>query len=120
LDEKRLREGPTIKGPLVENFVFMELRKQIGWSEVLPQMYHFRTGEGQEIDIVLEDASGRLVGIEIKTSATIGPDAFKGLNTLAEKTGKKFLRGIVLYGGAKAVSFDKNMYALPLNALWQM
>ena len=120
LDETRLRENPTIMGPLVENFVVMELRKQISWSEVLPQMYHFRTGAGQEIDVVLEDASGRLVGIEVKTSASIGPDAFKGLNTLAEKTGKQFRRGIVLYGGTESVAFGENMHALPISALWRM
>lgn len=116
-NKERLGEGGLI-GPLLENFVIMELIKQVTWSSAKPQMFHFRTQTGQEVDIVLEDRAGKLVGIEVKASATVTGQDFKGLRALAETAGKRFQRGIVLYTGAEHIAFGANLYALPVNALW--
>ena len=116
--ERIIKEG-TI-GPLLENFIVMELRKQSTWSDTAPQMFHFRTQTGQEVDIVLEDASGRIVGIEVKSSATVGSGDFKGLKMLAEVTGDRFLRGIVLYTGREAIPYGQKLFALPVDCLWTL
>lgn len=50
---------------------------------------------GNEVDIVIEDTDGRLVGIEVKASATVNRDDFSGLRKLAEACGKKFVLGMV-------------------------
>lgn len=107
-----------IIGPLLENFVVMELIKQITWSSIKPQIFHFRTQTGQEVDIVLEDRAGKLVGIEVKASSTVTAQDFKGLRVLAETTGKRFHRGIVLYTGAESLPFGPELYAIPVNSLW--
>lgn len=119
-DMKRLTETPHLLGPLLENFVAMELRKQIAWSQTKPQMFHFRTQTGQEVDLVLEDKAGRIVGIEVKASATVSAQDFKGLRHLSEAVGKRFRRGVVLYAGSTAIPFGANLHALPVNALWQL
>ena len=72
------------------------------------------------VDILLEDAAGRLVGLEVKASATVVRKDFLGLDALAEDTGKQFMRGIVLYTGDEPVSFTKNYQALPVSAIWRM
>ncbi len=118
LDRERLRTDSSRLGRLVENFVVMELRKQASWSRAQPAMFHFRTPAGHEVDIVLEDRAGRLVGIEVKAGATLGPDSVRGLRTLAEAVGRRFHRGIVLYGGSETVPFAENLHALPIPALW--
>lgn len=105
-------------GPLLENFVIMELKKQITWSVLKPQLLHFRTQAGQEVDIVLENRSGKIVGIEIKASSSVTAHDFKGLRALAEATGKLFHRGIVLYTGSESVPFGSELFALPVNAMW--
>ncbi len=105
-------------GPLLENFVIMELKKQITWSDVKPQLLHFRTQAGQEADIVLENRSGKIVGIEVKASSSVTAQDFKGLRALAEATGKSFHRGIVLYTGSESVPFGPEFFALPVNAMW--
>jgi hypothetical protein len=117
-DEQALRDS-HLAGPLLENFVVAELRKQVTWSKTAPGLFHFRTLTGQEVDIVLESPSGALVGIEVKASATVGAGDFRGLRCLAEQTGKRFRRGVVLYRGRETVPFAKNMHAVPLAALWQ-
>jgi predicted AAA+ superfamily ATPase len=105
-------------GPLLENFVIMEMEKQITWSEIRPKIFHFRTQAGQEVDIVLEDSSGRIVGIEVKASATVGGKDFNGLKTLAEITGKNFIRGIILYTGDNIIPFGNNLHVLPVSSIW--
>lgn len=34
----------------------MEIRKQATWSETRPELFHYRTQTGQEVDLLLEDA----------------------------------------------------------------
>ena len=87
----------------MENFVLTELRKQSTWSRVQPQFYFWRTAAGQEVDIVMEDRAGRMVGIEIKSSATLVSGDLRGLNALAEAAGKRWVRGVVLYAGTEVI-----------------
>jgi predicted AAA+ superfamily ATPase len=118
LSEERLAVDATMRGPLLENFVAMELRKQATWSETRPQLFHFRRPTGQEVDLVLENGAGEIVGIEIKASATVGAGDFKGLHSLAELTERRFRRGVVLYTGTESVPFGPQFHALPVNVLW--
>jgi predicted AAA+ superfamily ATPase len=117
LDAARLAADGNLAGPLLENFVVAELTKQIGWSKTKPRMYYFRTLAGEEVDVVLEDARGRCVGIEIKAGSVDAKD-FKGLKALGQALGDKFLRGLILSPGQSPVSFAGNMTAMDLNALW--
>jgi predicted AAA+ superfamily ATPase len=103
---------------LMENFVTMELLKQIGWSKTRPSAHHFRSSSGQEVDFVLEDQAGRIVGIEVKSSKSVGADDFRGLRVLRELAGKKFVRGIVLHDGDSTVHFDQEFASAPISALW--
>ncbi len=119
IDAARLRTDRTLAGGVLENFVAMELLKQSGWSRLRPSLHHFRTHNGDEVDLVLEDRAGRIVGIEVKASATLDNNHFKGLRALAEAAGERFIRGIILYGGTQAVPFSKNLLAVPISALWQ-
>lgn len=115
-----LDRDPIFFGHLLETFVVGELRKQIGWSDSRIRLYHYRTTTGREVDILLEDAAGRLVGLEIKASSTVVQKDFSGLNALSENTGQRFVRGIVLYAGEQPVSFGERNVALPVSALWRM
>ena len=118
VDQERLMNDSTLTGPILENFVVMELRKQVTWSQHQPSLFHFRTQTGQEVDILLEDRAGRLVGIEVKTAASARSGDFKGLRLLSQELGDRFLRGVVLYTGQEIIPFAKNLHAIPINALW--
>jgi len=111
--------GSHVAGPLLENFVAMELRKQAAWSETQPQMFHFRTQTGQEVDIVLEDARGRVVGVEVKAASSVSASDFRHLKALREALGDRFIRGVVLHTGSEGVPFSGDLLALPVSALWQ-
>ena len=119
VDQTRLARDPVLSGPLVENFVVMELTKQVTWSSTKVEMFHFRTAIGREVDIVLESSSGDIVGIEVKAGASVKGDDLKGLEALKEVAKSRFKRGIVLYGGREIVPFAENVHAVPLSTLWQ-
>ena len=118
IDADSLRSRASEAGPVLESFVFQEFHKQAGWSAVGPRIHHFRTHGGREVDLVLEDRRGRVVGVEVKASAGVHPGDLAGLKALRDAAGKRFLRGIVLYGGAESVTFAPDLMAIPLQSLW--
>jgi predicted AAA+ superfamily ATPase len=118
INQDRLLIDTALMGSLLENFVFIELKKQATWSKKRVNFYYFRTLDGTEVDILLEDKAGTIVGLEIKASETVTPSDFKGLRYLQEKYKKRFLKGIVLYTGSEMVPFGKNLFAWPISALW--
>ena len=65
-----------------------------------------------------EDRTGRLIGIEVKCAASLQRQDFRGLETLAETSGRRFVRGVLLYTGATVVPFGKTLHALPFSQLW--
>ena len=89
----------------------MELLKQAGWSTIRTHLFHFRTASGQEVDFLLESDAGAIAGIEVKASATVTGHDFNDLRALAEMTGARFHRGIVLYTGSDTVAFGPNLFA---------
>ena len=118
LSVERFAVDGTLAGGILENYVLMELRKQAAWSVTRPESFYWRTASGQEVDIVLENAAGQVVGVEVKASATLSGSDIRGLKALEEAAGKKWLRGVVLYTGTEVIPFAGNLHAVPLPRLW--
>jgi len=118
-DEERLLKLPNVLGQVFENFVVMELVKQASWSSEPVKLYHYRTHDQKEVDIVLESPSGKIIGIEIKLSSIVRKDDLKGLMSLKEYCGADFLKGIIFYTGGKTLPFGDSFTALPIAALWE-
>lgn len=116
--ERVAEDGPLL-GSLLETFVAMELRKATGWSGQAVQLFHYRTQTGLEVDVLLENGLGQLVGVEVKASATVTSGDFKGLRAIAEAVGERFVRGIVLYTGQQVVPFGERLHAVPVSLLWR-
>lgn len=116
-DPAALALSPQL-GPLLETFAVQELRRHLRWAHTAATAWHFRTAAGQEVDLVLETPDQRVVGIEVKASASITQGDFNGLRELARAAGEGFVRGVVLYTGEQLMPFEKNLWALPLGVLW--
>jgi uncharacterized protein len=67
---------------------------------------------------VLEDRAGKVVGIEVRSAATLGSNDVRGLKALADAVEKNWIRGVVLYSGTEVIPFAGNLHAVPLNRLW--
>ena len=112
-----LATGP-LTGPLLESFVSMELIKQRSWSQTQPTLRHWRDRNGAEIDLIVEDDSGSIAGIEVKAASTVSVGDVKHLQGLREKLGDRFTAGIVLYLGDRVVPLGDRIWALPVSVLW--
>ena len=98
----------------------MECAKHAEWADEGAGIRHFRDKRQREIDVVLERPDGRIVGIEVKGSATVRREDFKGLTALAELAGTAFGHGVLFYTGDEVLPFHwgaTRMYALPLGTL---
>jgi predicted AAA+ superfamily ATPase len=118
LTAERVRQNRKLLGAPLESFVFSEVTKLMGASDMHLTPYHFRDQEMHEVDIVLERDDGALVGIEVKANATVASDDFSGLRKLAEATKHRFNFGIVLYDGDVVVPFGPRLAAAPVSCLW--
>ena len=114
----RLRADRTVFGALLESFVFSELLKLSAWTEERVMLFHYRDRDKLEVDFVLENSAGEIVGIEVKSAASVTRRDFLGLERVASAAGSAFMQGIVLYDGVQTLSFADNLRAVPLSALW--
>jgi len=119
LDAAALARDRATLGPLLETFVFQELRRQASWHETSIGFHHFRNKDNAEVDIVLERGAREVAGIEVKAAATVTAADFRGLHKLRDAAGKRFVGGVVLYDGESSAGFGDRLYAVPIRALWE-
>jgi predicted AAA+ superfamily ATPase len=115
----KLAADRTALGALLETFVLAELLKLVSWSGDDLEFFHFRDRDGNEVDIVLENSRGQVVGIEVKAAATVSRADFSGLHKLADACGERFTLGLVLYDHDTVVPFGERMFAAPISTLWK-
>ena len=105
-------------GPLLESFVYSEVLKLMVATDLRLEPYHFRDGEGHEVDLVLERDDGMIAGIEVKSAATVRAGDFAGLRKLADACRERFALGVVLYDGPDCIRFGDRLIAAPISCLW--
>jgi predicted AAA+ superfamily ATPase len=118
-DPARVVGDPALAGRAYETFVAMELARLLPYTEVAPRMHHWRGRHGEEVDIVLEDRSGRVVAIEVKAGATIGRSDLRWLTRLRALAGERFVAGLVLCTARQTTPLGDRIWAVPIEALWR-
>ena len=113
-----VRKDKTSFGAVLETFVFSELQEIATLSANRCSFFHFPDKDRNEVDIVIENRRGDVVGIEVKSSTTFSSSDFSGMRKLADACGDKFIQGLVLYDHDQVVPFAENMFAAPLSRLW--
>lgn len=111
-----LWKDKMLLGQLLETFIYQELRKYADWHNEDLKFYHFRNKDKVEVDIIIEQGR-QLAGIEIKASATVTKNDFKGLNKLQDACGEKFSAGVVFYDGENILPFGNKLFAVPISVL---
>jgi uncharacterized protein len=119
-DVSRLRKPGSPLGGLLEGFVAMEIARQLTWSRTRAELFHYRTRDQVEVDIVLENRRGEVIAIEVKSSATPSTEDFRGIRHLHERVGDDLVAGYVLHAGPHTLPFGDKYLAVPISALWEM
>lgn len=101
-----LRTSPY-RGFSFEGMVIEQLkRKHAGKPSGRADFYFYRTSQGDEIDLLIDDGKG-LHPYEIKTSTTIDPGDLKGFKRSLEQLG--LTKGTVVYFGKEDFQLDSQI-----------
>ena len=105
-------------GNVLETFAYSELLKHITTAADDYRVLYYRDVDLFEVDVVIENAAGQLIGVEIKASATVKAGDLHGLKKLASVAGGQFKMGVLLYDGAETLPLGDHLWAAPLSTLW--
>lgn len=105
-------------GHVLETFVHSELLKHTTTAEGEYRLLYYRDVDKFEVDVVIENALGQLVGIEVKATASVNQSDLRGLKKLASVAGPQFKMGVLLYDGTETLPLGDGLWAAPLSTLW--
>jgi hypothetical protein len=118
IGRKDVELDKTGYGHILESFVFSELLKHTATSDGDYRLLYYRDADKYEVDVVIENSVGQLVGVEVKASATVKERDLRGLKKLASLAGDQFTAGVLLYDGDETMPLGSNLWAAPLSTLW--
>lgn len=118
LTAEEAQQDRTRFGSVLESFVYGELLKATTTAEGCYSLMYYRDVDKVEVDVVIENAAGHLVGVEVKASATVKERDLRGLRKLSALAGDQFKMGILLYDGNETLPLGDNIWAAPLATLW--
>lgn len=118
LTAQEVENDRTRFGNVLETFVFAELLKHATTAEGDYRLMYYRDADKVEVDVVIENAAGQLVGVEVKATATVQESALRGLKKLSGLAGDSFKMGILLYDGDEIMPLGDRIWAAPLSTLW--
>ena len=103
-------------GKIVETWVYHELAALAdvaGGYEIT----QYRDSDRRELDFLVENEVGAMLGVEVKAGSSIGDSDFKYLRWFKDNLAKGQFIGIVLHSGKEVARFGKDLYAVPLGVL---
>jgi predicted AAA+ superfamily ATPase len=107
-------------GQVLESFVYGELLKATTTSNRDYSLMYYRDGDKVEVDVVIENAAGEVIGVEVKAGATVKDSDLRGLKKLPNLAGDRFRMGVLLYDGEETLPLGDSIWAVPLSTLWGM
>lgn len=105
-------------GHLLESFVVQEAIRQTTWMSSLVAAGHWRTRDGDEVDLVLERHDGAVVGIEVKAGDRVDGRQLAGLRKLRDRLGPSFVAGLAFHLGLVGYEAEDRIHSLPVERLW--
>jgi len=115
LNSKETLRNSSYYGAILETFVFTELLKAVQYSESPTRLWHYRTSDQHEIDLLIE-RDGKVIPVEIKAAKTVRKKDFKHIEDLQSRN-STVKNGVIFYQGEQLVPFGKN-YAMPISMLF--
>jgi uncharacterized protein len=119
VDEAAVMRDSDLLGRLLDTFVAAQLRAELPACPSRPRLYHVRTEGGRhEVDLLLELAGHRVIGIEIKAAAMASREDARHLEWLREQLGERFVHGLVMHAGPRMFELSDRITATPISTLW--
>ncbi len=119
VSEEAILRDRDLLGRTIDSFAVAQLRAEMAASPGRYRAHHLRTQAGrQEVDLVVELDSGRVLALEFKASAAPSAGDARHLIWLRDELGERFAAGAVMHTGPRAYSLSARILAVPLCAMW--
>ncbi len=114
-----LQRDGVLLGRILENFVLMQLLPLCANPTKPIAVRHLRDQNGDhEVDFVLENGAGQVVGVEVKAAGKVSATDAKHLKWMQHKFADRFVRGVVFYTGILTHPLEQDIWAMPISSLW--
>lgn len=107
-----LNKRTTVTGNEFESAIVAEIYKQLKNGGASVNLYHFRTHDGREVDLLLETEKG-YIPIEIKMSTNITPTDARHLVDLDQILDKPIIHAFILSNDSMVKSINPQITAIP-------
>ena len=102
-----------LQGALFETWVVMEIIKTVQAWPMPPELYHFRSYGGAEVDLILE-INGTLFPIEIKAKSNPTRNDGRGIGAMRECFPKERIgRGLIICAVERPIRLAEQLFAVP-------
>jgi uncharacterized protein len=117
--EEIYKNDKSVMGHVFENFIAVEIMKAAK-SRGAYNVSHYNPvqNHGKEVDFIIENPKGKILGIEVKLDATINEKDVANMLALKETVGNRFEKGAIIYTGNELVQAAGNIWAVPVNYIY--
>ncbi len=95
-NENILLKDLSLLGKIFENWIYIELRKEISYSHEGFELFFFRDKKKNEVDFVISNSEGEFISIEVKAKSKIRIEDLNGLKVFASNFQPRHLYVIYL------------------------
>ena len=104
-------------GALFETAVAAEIRKQCALLSPKPQIYHWRSASGAEVDLLLE-RDGKFFPMEVKVKSQPTKRDAQGMKALRDSYPKLDIQpGLVIAPTDRFLKISEDAFAIPWNTI---
>jgi len=117
ISSPRALGGHPMLGALFETAVAAEIRKQCALLSPKPQIYHWRSASGAEVDLLLE-RDGKFFPIEVKVKSQPAKRDAQGMKALRDSYPKLDIQpGLIVAPTDKFLKISEDAFAIPWNTI---
>ena len=116
IDTPRSLMYGAMAGAMLETWVYGQLRRCFVNRGIRPRLSYYRSGNGAEIDFVLE-MNGKLYPLEVKRSSSPKLTDLRAAETMPLPPGAELQPGVVLCTATEILPLGKGCYAYPASMI---
>jgi len=117
----KLLNNRQLFGKFLENYIYIEIKKMISFTDEEYEIYYYRDNKTFEVDFIIENNEKDMICIEVKSAQKIESSDLRGLRSFKRNYGKKIKAMYVLYAGDKISALnidDYPVFLLPYSFLF--
>ena len=115
INELKQLENHPLKGAIFENYCILNLVKENSYNLNKSNFYFWRSNNGVEIDLIIENGLNHTL-VEIKSGSNFNGKWFKNMD-LYKSYSNKEAKQLIIYTGKESINFGNNKELIPYSKM---